>query len=56
MFPLAAPVLISAVRAMLGILSGGSLGDVLPGLRILAAFDVIFLVVGYVVFEFILEE
>ena len=49
-------VLISAVRAMLGILSGGSLGDVLPGLRILAAFDVVFLVVGYVVFEFILEE
>jgi heme exporter protein B len=56
LFPLAAPVLISAVRAMLGILSGGSLRDVLPGLRILAAFDVIFIVVGYVVFEFILEE
>jgi heme exporter protein B len=56
MFPLAAPVLISGVRAMLGVLAGGSLGSVLPGLRILAVFDVIFVVVGYVIFEFVLEE
>lgn len=56
MFPLAAPVLISAVRATLGILTGNALGDVLPGLRILLAFDAIFLVVGYVIFEFVLEE
>jgi heme exporter protein B len=56
MFPLAAPVLISGVRAMLGILAGGSLSSVLPGLRILGAFDVIFVVAGYVIFEFVLEE
>lgn len=56
MFPLAAPVLISGVRAMLGVLGGGSLASVLPGLRILMAFDVIFLVVGYLIFEFVLEE
>jgi heme exporter protein B len=56
LFPLAAPVLISGVRAMLGVLAGGSLASVLPGLRILIAFDVIFVVVGYVIFEFVLEE
>lgn len=56
MFPLATPVLISGVRAMLGVLAGRPLGEVLPGLRILVAFDVIFLVVGYVIFEFVLEE
>ena len=56
LFPLAAPVLISGVRAMLGVLAGGSLSAVLPGVRILVAFDVIFLVVGYVIFEFVLEE
>lgn len=55
-FPLAAPVLISGVRAMLGVLAGGGLPAILPGLRLLAAFDVVFLVVGYVVFEFVLEE
>jgi len=56
LFPLAAPVLISGVRAMLGVLAGGSLSAVLPGVRILVAFDVIFLVVGYGIFEFVLEE
>ena len=56
MFPLAAPVLISGVRAMLGVLAGGSLSAVMPGLRILIVFDVVFLVVGYVIFEFVLEE
>ena len=56
LFPLAAPVLISGVRAMLGVLAGESLSAVLPGVRILVAFDVIFLVVGYVIFEFVLEE
>ena len=56
MFPLAAPVLISGGRAMLGVLAGGSLSAVMPGLRILIVFDVVFLVVGYVIFEFVLEE
>ena len=56
MFPLATPVLISGVRAMLGVLAGESLSAVLPGLRILVVFDVVFLVVGYVIFEFVLEE
>ena len=56
LFPLAAPVLISGVRAMLGVLAGESLSAVLPGVRILVAFDVIFLVVGYGIFEFVLEE
>jgi len=44
------------VRAMLGVLAGGSLSAVMPGLRILIVFDVVFLVVGYVIFEFVLEE
>ena len=56
MFPLATPVLISGVRTMLGVLAGESLSAVLPGLRILVVFDVVFLVVGYVIFEFVLEE
>lgn len=56
LFPLAAPVLISGVKSTLGILEGRSLSEVLPGLRILVAFDVLFGVLGYLLFEFILEE
>ncbi|HEY3247922.1 MAG TPA: heme exporter protein CcmB [bacterium] len=56
MLPLAAPVLISATKAMQGLLAGRSWTDVLPGIRILGAFDVIFAVIGYLVFEYVLEE
>ncbi len=56
LFPIASPVLIAGVKATAGILAGRPLGAVLPGLRILAVFDVLFLVLGYLVFEFLLEE
>ncbi len=56
LFPIASPVLIAGVKATAGILAGRPLQTVLPGLRILAAFDVMFLVLGYLVFEFLLEE
>ncbi|HET6948017.1 MAG TPA: heme exporter protein CcmB [bacterium] len=56
LFPLAAPVLISGVRATLGILAGRPWADVLPGVRLLVAFDVIFVVVGYLIFEYVVEE
>ena len=56
LFPLAAPVLISGVRSTLGILAGRPWADVLPGVRLLVAFDVIFVVVGYLIFEYVVEE
>ncbi|HLE77288.1 MAG TPA: heme exporter protein CcmB [bacterium] len=56
MLPLAAPVLISGTKAMQGLLAGRLWADVLPGIRILGAFDVIFGVIGYLVFEYVLEE
>ncbi len=56
LFPLAAPVLISGVRVMMGLLAGRTLTEVMVGVRILIAFDVIFVVVGYLIFEYVLEE
>jgi len=56
LFPLAAPVLISGTKATLGILAGGGLAAVMPGVRILIAFDAVFAVIGYLVFEYVLEE
>jgi len=56
LFPLASPVLINGTRATLGILGGWPWADILPGVRLLVAFDVIFVVVGYLVFEYVVEE
>lgn len=56
LFPLAAPVLISGTKATLGILAGRGLAAVMPGVRILIAFDAVFAVIGYLVFEYVLEE
>jgi len=56
LLPLAAPVLISGTRATLGLLAGQPWGPVMPGVRLLIAFDVLFSVVGYLVFEYVVEE
>jgi heme exporter protein B len=56
LFPLTVPVILGSVRATEAILSGGSLGDVSHWLKLLAGFDVIFLVACPLAFEFVLEE
>ncbi len=56
LLPVAAPVLLSAAGATAQLLAGRPLAAILPGLRILAAFDVVIAVVGSVVFEYVLEE
>lgn len=56
LFPIASPVLISGVKATAGLLAGRPFVEILPGVRILAVFDVVFVVLGYLIFEFLLEE
>ncbi|MDQ7842385.1 MAG: heme exporter protein CcmB [Armatimonadota bacterium] len=56
LLPLASPVLINGARVTAGILSGRPWADLLPGVRLLIAFDVIFVVVGYLIFEYVVEE
>lgn len=56
MFPVVAPVIICAVKATGGLLHGEDFESVAVWLRILAAFDVIYLVISWLVFEKILEE
>ncbi len=55
-FPVVVPVIIAAVEATGLVLDGGSWSSLASWLQIMAAFDVIFLVVSLLVFEFILEE
>ncbi|MEJ2286139.1 MAG: heme exporter protein CcmB [Desulfobacterales bacterium] len=55
-FPISVPVIISSVKATGIILSGKSFQMVFPWLKILIAFDLIFLLVSYLTFAYITEE
>ena len=54
--PVASPVIIAAIKSSGLALSGESWGAIASWLGIMAAFDVIFLVVSPLVFEFVIEE
>jgi heme exporter protein B len=55
LFPLAIPLVIGTVRATTLIFQGES-GEAWPWFNLLAAFDVIFVTLSYVVFDLVLEE
>jgi heme exporter protein B len=54
--PVVAPVIISAVKASALALSGGVWADLAPWLQLIGAFDIIFLIVSFLVFPFVVEE
>lgn len=55
LLPVQVPLLLGTVKATEAVLGGQRLGDVSHWLQLLAAADVIYLVVGLLTFEFILE-
>lgn len=56
LFPLVVPVVIGAVTATGTILGGGTLGEASGWLKLLGAFDTMFLAVAYLTFEFVVEQ
>lgn len=54
--PVIIPIIISAVEASKLVLLGESWGSIASWLQIIVAFDVIFMVVSYLIFAFIIEE
>ncbi len=56
LFPLVIPVMIAAVKASTGFLLGSSLADINPWINLLIVYDVIFVAVSFMVFDFIVEE
>jgi heme exporter protein B len=56
MLPIAVPLLLASVRATSYVLGNASQDLWLPWLAILAVLDIIFLVLGTVLFEFVVEE
>lgn len=56
LFPIIVPVIIAAIKSTGTIFAGKSLAGLAPWLQLLLAFDLIFLVVSFLVFEFVIEE
>jgi len=56
LFPVVVPVIIAAVKLTAGLLDGVSLSETMHWLRLLVAFDVIFLAVAYMTFDYVVEE
>ncbi len=56
LFPLLVPLLLVVVHLTSSILLGEALSDQLGWLEMLGAFDVIFLIVSYLVFEYVMES
>ena len=56
LFPLVIPVIIGTVTATSVVLGGGTLSEASAWLKLLCAFDTIFLIVAYLTFEYIVEQ
>jgi heme exporter protein B len=56
LFPLAVPVLIAAVKASAGFLEKIPWAEIIPWLNLLIVYDIIFVAVAFMVFDYIVEE
>jgi heme exporter protein B len=56
LFPVVLPVLVAALKASNGFLQGFNMADIMPWLNLLLVYDVIFIAVSFMVFEFVVEE
>lgn len=56
LFPLVIPVLVSAVQASKGFLSGLPIAEIAPWLNLLVVYDVIFIAAAFMAFDYVVEE
>jgi len=56
LFPVVVPVLLSAVKASGGLLAGAEFSEILAPLNILLVYDVIFIAIAFMVFDYVVEE
>jgi len=56
LFPIIVPVMIAAVKATGGIVDGQQLSEITHWVRLLVAFDVIFLAISFMTFDYVVEE
>jgi heme exporter protein B len=56
LFPVIVPVLVAAVKASSGFLQALPMDEILPWLNLLVVYDVIFIAVAFMVFDYVVEE
>lgn len=56
LFPLMIPVILATIRCMETVLKTASFGEAIPWLRLLIGFDVIFLTIGVLIFDWVIES
>ena len=56
LFPVSIPLLLAAVKASNGFLQNLEMVDIMPWLNILLVYDVIFIAVAFMLFDFVVEE
>jgi heme exporter protein B len=56
LFPVAVPVLLASVKASNGLLEGAAFAEILTPLNLLIVYDVVFVAVAFMVFDFVVEE
>ena len=56
LFPIVLPIVVAAVKACNGILQGFEMAEIWPWLNIMIAFDVIFIALAFMVFDYVVEE
>ncbi len=56
LFPLVIPVLVAAVKASSAFLLGLEMSEIMPWLNILIVYDLVFVAVAFMVFDYVVEE
>ena len=56
LFPIVIPVLLSAVKASTGFLNSAPMEEIMPSLNLLIVYDVIFIAIAFMVFDYVVEE
>jgi heme exporter protein B len=56
LFPVIIPILIAAVKASGGFLQGLELTEIMPYINLLIVYDVVFIAIAFMVFDFVVEE
>lgn len=56
LFPVVIPILIAAVKASGGYLTGAEMSEITPWLNLLIGYDVIFTSLAFMVFDYVVEE
>jgi heme exporter protein B len=56
LFPVVLPILIAAVKASGGYLTGDTAGSIQPWMNLLIVYDVIFIAIAYMTFDYVVEE